>query len=553
MRGVRVADRIETRRGKLRRVGHVERMKRALQRKPLEATLALVALAATFYVVAFPLMVTRWAPMTDLPFHTANTSILRHYFDADFHYREQFDIRPIGIPYISTYAIGALLMFVMPSWMAAKVAAAVMLAMLPVGLAVMFHGMKKSPLLGLAGLPFVWNFLTHWGFLNFVGAIGLFCLAIGLTLLLLDKPSFRRQVHLCAVLVLLFFTHIFRFPFALFGIVGTAIVMYPATRRFWPIVPPLVLPLALFGAWFQFRPDSLSASSIKLVKIDKTRLREFANYLLEGGFQDRHEAAALLTSYRVLGLVAIVLILLVIADGRLARRTKKEWAWSIGILFVALGCTGAFFLLFMKLPMEAGLWWYIYPREAISTAFLALAFLPDLPKWAVLRAPIVLTLALGPLSIARSVSTNYRAFDQVTEDLHQVSRAIPRSPKLMYLIFDHGGSTKKNTPFIHLPAYIQAEKGGWLSFHFANLATTTVVYRNPQEPGVVLPPPVPLRWEWTPQRFRVLEQGRFFDWFLVRSRSSPAALFHADASITPVEHVGSWWLYRRAAPSNHAN
>lgn len=482
--------------------------------------------------------------MTDLPFHAANTGILRHYFDPDHHLREQFDISPIGVPYMSTYVLGAFLMLVMPSWVAVKIAAAVMLALLPVGLGVMFHGMKKSPLLGLAGLPFVWNFLTHWGFLNYVGALGLFCMSIGFALRVLDKPTFQRQWQLSAVLVVLFFTHIFRFPFALLAVVGAALVMVPATGRFWPILPPLGVPLALFFAWLRVRPTTLRVP-MQLAPFDKARLHEFPNYLLEGGFHDPAEAAALMTSYRVLGVVALVLVLVALFDGRFDRRTKREWAWFGGAFLVTLGCTAAFFVLFMKLPMEAGLWWYIYPRESIATAFLALGFLPDLPRIRLVRASIVLTLALAPLSLARSVSANYRDFAQVTDDFHQISRKIPVGPKLMYLIFDHGGTKKKNTPFIHLPAYIQAEKGGWLGFHFSMFNGSPLLYRDPKEPGAVVPPPVPLRWEWTPQRFRVLENGRFFDWFLVRNPASPAQLFRADPTIVPVDHVGSWWLYRR--------
>jgi hypothetical protein len=255
----------------------------------------------------------------------------------------------------------------------------------------------------------------------------------------------------------------------------------------------------------------------------------------------------------VLGVIAIVLVLLALFDGRLGRRTKREWAWYGGVSVVALGCTAAFFLLFMKLPMEAGLWWYIYPRESIATAFLALGFLPDLPRATVLRAPLVLALALAPLGVARAVSANYRDFTSATDDFHRISRKIPVGPKLMYLIFDHSGTKKKNTPFIHLPAYIQAEKGGWLGFHFSMFGGSPLVYRDPKEPGAVVPPPVPLRWEWTPQRFRVLENGRFFDWFLVRSPSSPAHLFRADPSIVAVDHAGSWWLYRRTEVPGRPN
>lgn len=548
---MRVADGIGACRGKLQRVEHVVRIWRAVRQRPLDSLLVLIALLSSVYVVASPFFETRYAPMTDLPFHAANTGIVRHYNDPAFHLREQFELAPIGVPYVSSYAIGALLMLFLPSWVAVKIAAAVMLALLPLGLGVMFHGMKKSPLLGLTALPFVWNFLTHWGFLNYVGALGLFCFAIGLTLRVLDKPSVERQWHLAAILVLLFFTHIFRFPFAIFGVIGTAIVMFPATGRFWPVIPPLGPSLGLFLAWWKLRPASVQ-TPIQLVKFDKARLHEFPQYLLEGGFQDPTETAGLLSSYRTLGIVALVLVTLALVDGRLERRTKREWAWFGGVALAALGCTAAFFLLFMKLPMEAGLWWYIYPRESIAAAFLALGLLPDLPRWNVLRAPIVLALALGPLGLVRSVAANYREFARVTEDFHTISREIPVGPKLMYLIFDHGGTKKKNTPFIHLPAYIQAEKGGWLGFHFAMFGASPILYRNPTDPGAVVPPPVPLRWEWTPHKFRVLDNGRFFDWFLVRNPNSPAHLFRQDPTIVQVDHVGAWWLYRRNEGADQA-
>lgn len=523
-----------------------------MRRRPVDAILVFIASIASLFVVVFPFTVTRYVPMTDLPFHAANSGILRHYFDPDHHLREQFEIAPIGVPYMSTYVINALAMFLMPSWIAVKIAAVIMLAMLPLGLGVMFHGMKKSPLLGLAGLPFVWNFLTHWGFLNYVGAIGLFCMVIGLTLLVLDKPTFRKQVILSAVLVALFFTHIFRFPFALLGVVGTTIVMYPATRRFWPVIPPLGLPCALLCAWLRARPASLR-SPIQMVKFDLGRLQEFRNLLLEGGFFDPAEAAGIVTSYRVLGIVAVVLGIVGLLDGRLRRRTRREWAWFGGVFLVTLGCTGAFFLLFMKLPMAAGLWWYIYPRECVATALVALGFLPDLPRFVGFRLPLVVALALGPRPLTTAIANNYREFDRVTADFHRISRNIPVGPKLMYLIFDHSGTKKKNTPFIHLPAYIQAEKGGWLGFHFSTLGASPILYRDPHEPGAVVPPPVPLRWEWTPQRFSVLEHGRFFDWFLVRNPLPPGQLFRADPTIGLVDRNGSWWLYRREKEPRQPN
>ena len=194
---------------------------------------------------------------------------------------------------------------------------------------------------------------------------------------------------------------------------------------------------------------------------------------------------------------------------------------------------------------RSGLWWYVYPREAIAAGVpRCSALFPDLPR----RPPAPLRRSSARSRSARSAcrtrsprATRLRPGDGRFPAITRRSR---RRRKLLYLVFDHGGSTSTTTPFIHLPAYVQAEKGGWLSFHFAGSARRRSVYRR-RPPGAVVPPPFPTRWEWTPQLFRVNEHGPFFDWFLVRSRTSPAAIFQADPTIVPVEHTGTWWLYRR--------
>jgi len=520
----------------------------SIRRRPLASTLAIVAIAASLFVIAYPLSAARYAPMTDLPFHAAQSSALVHFFDPSFHLRDQFELHPLAVPYLSSYVLGGLLMFVVPPWIAVKIAGGVMLALLPAGLAVLFRGMKKSPLLGLAALPFAWSFLTHWGFLNFVGALGLYAMSLGAALLVLDKPSPRRRLGLAAVLVALFFTHIFRFPFAVAGVLAAGIVMYPATRRFRPILLPLVPSLALFAVWLRVRPAAISAP-LDLSHIDLGRLREIPRLVLDGGTTDPAEAAAILTSYRVLGVAFVLALVAFVLDGRSLKWNRRAFAFATGSTILVLGCTGVALLGFVVLPMEIGTWWYVYPREAITVAFLALGALPDLPREKLLRAPLVLGLAIAPLGLARVTATNYRVFDAATEDFHRITRAIPEAPKLMYLIFDHSGSKQKHSPFMHLPAYVQAERGGWLSFHFAVFGASPLVYRERDEPGAVIPPPVPTRWEWTPHKFRVLQHGLFFDWFLVRSRNSPSMAFRDDPSIIPVDHVGTWWLYRRKPAS----
>ena len=57
----------------------------------------------------------------------------------------------------------------------------------------------------------------------------------------------------------------------------------------------------------------------------------------------------------------------------------------------------------------------------------------------------------------------------------------------MYLVFDHGGSNRASTPFLHLPAYIQAERGGFLGFNFAWWDAAPMMFRKPEDPEAVLP------------------------------------------------------------------
>ena len=227
----------------------------ALKRSPADTFIAVVAIGLGFVTIAWPFWVARYPAMTDLPFHAAMTSAFRHWFDASYHFRDQFELHPLSVPYASSYVLGAILMLFLPAIPAVKVATAIMLSALPIGLAVLAWGMRKSPLLGMAALPFVWCDLTHWGFINYVSALGLFAMSVGLALRVVDHPSRRTQIALSATLVVLLFTHAFRFPLAVAGVVGAAIAVYPVTRRLRPLLPALVVPLVLFVAfWFSKSP-----------------------------------------------------------------------------------------------------------------------------------------------------------------------------------------------------------------------------------------------------------------------------------------------------------
>lgn len=519
----------------------------AARRADAWSTVAVVV--ASLLVIAVPLAVVRYPPMTDLPFHAAQSATFGHYSDPSYHLREQFELRPFAVPYASMYVLAAALMAVMPAVAAVKIAAAAMLAALPAGLWLLLQGMKKSPLPAAFGLLAVWGPLTQLGFLNFVGAVGLFAAAVGLALDVASRSTFLRKVSLSVVLALVFFTHVFRFPFAVAGVVGAGLFVGIATRRLkacaLALAPTLVVPVALFAAWVVVRPRTIQAS-LGPLSLHLERFRELG--CLTGSFRDPAERTALWLAGLALGLYAFVTL----AARRFEHEASASSRGSGAVRFrraaalVALCCALASLLLYLVLPLNIGGWYYVYPREATVFAFLAFALLPDLPR---AFAPRVLAVSLAiaaPLPGALVVGRNYAGFDEQTRDFDAMVALLPQAPRLAYLIFDHTGATRTVSPFTHLPAWVQAEKGGWLSFHFEHFGNAPVYYR-PRVPGDRdVPPPTPDAWEWRPDAFDIEdERGRFFDWFLVRAKDSPERVFAPDPIVVQVSHAGRWWLYRR--------
>jgi hypothetical protein len=515
-------------------------LKRLLWTRPSSTLLAAGVIAAAAYVVAYPFFVVTYPPITDLPFHAAESSILRHYFDRRFHFREQFELHFFEVPYAAMYVLGAFFALFLPIVWAAKLTAIVLLALLPAGLAVLFHGMRKSPLWGLLGLAFTWCTLTHWGFLNFMGAIGLFAMVAGCTLLVLDRPTTAKKTYLALALFAVFFTHIYRFPFAAATVVGITVLMFPATRRWKPVAVPLLASLALYGAWSLARPRGVEAEMGPLA-IHKERLTEIPEHLFTG-FMGNDEWGAAERMGLVFAIVFAAATLLFFLQGRHRGRGFRSWWWGGAVTALPVFLELGFLLAYLVLPMNIGIWWFVYPREVTTALYVALAAMPDLPRQWWLRVPLLAVCAFVTGRMAFITASNWDAFEASNRDFVAIVGQVPPAPKLMYLVFDHSGSSRRVTPFIHMPAWIQAEKGGWLSFHFVGWDVHPIRYR---QSGPAVPPPTPNRWEWTPERFNMSANGSFFDTFLVRSPSAPDHLFNTDPTVHQVGHEGRWWLYRR--------
>ncbi|MGE0323870.1 MAG: hypothetical protein AB7K71_09895 [Polyangiaceae bacterium] len=529
----------------------------------LEALALVGAFALCVYVLVYPFCLVRYPPITDLPFHAANTSILRHYSDPAFHFRDQFYIDPLSAPYMLQYLVGAGLSFILPMHVAVKVTCVLLLGCLPLGLGLLFRGLGKPSFMGLIALGLAYSTLTHWGFISHIAALGCFAGSLGAAMLLFEGGTARqcklRAWLLGGMLLLTLFSHVYRYAFALVGVLIVAAVAKRsgrALREFRLLLLALLPSLSLFLV-FWFRRDHVTGAEL-LLEWAPERMTELPAHLFGGftasvGQRERLDGWLWLAACGAFGLGSLLWrrwhpsvtaepepdadsgpLPALRSDG--LQRFRRECHWV-----VALICTGLLGL-YLSLPLTWGSWFFVYPREALSVLLLLLALLPAMPKGAPARLALVGVLALTAGRQAFLVAGQWLGFERLNQDFYAIQAKVPPHPKLLYLIFDHSGTYRSTTPFIHLPAWIQAETGGSLYFHFVRWGLYPIHYRPD---GADTPPSLPYMLEWHPESFRTIEHGAWFDTFLVRHRVDPGIVFQSDPSIQLVAHEGEWWLYQR--------
>ncbi len=543
------------------------RQRLATREGRLRAATRAAAVALCAYVLVYPFCLVRYPPITDLPFHAANTSIIRHYSDPAFHFRDQFYVDPLSAPYMLQYLVGAALSFVLPLHVAVKATCVLLLACLPLGLALLFRGLGKPPIMGLLALGLAYSTLTHWGFMSHIGALGFFVGSLGAALLLFEGGSLRQNCRrawlLGAMLLLTLFSHVYRYPFALAGVLLVAGLAFRRGRRRgdFKLFGAALLPSLLLFLVFWLRRDHVTGAELRL-EWAPSRLSEFPAHVFGGfvksvGERERLNGWLWLALCGALGVGTYVwrrrrgsagiseprpsdsppdVAPMHPFVGEDLKRFRREAHWLI--VLVSLGLLG----LYVSLPLTWGSWFFVYPREALSVALLLLALLPGLPARPLAELALIAGLALTCGRQAFLVATQWLAFERLNQDFYAIQTRLPPHPRLLYLIFDHAGTYRSTTPFIHLPAWIQAERGGSLYFHFVRWGLYPIHYRPA---GADTPPTLPYLLEWHPEAFRTVEHGTWFDTFLVRHRVDPGIVFEADPAIHLVAHEGEWWLYRR--------
>jgi hypothetical protein len=137
-------------------------------------------------------------------------------------------------------------------------------------------------------------------------------------------------------------------------------------------------------------------------------------------------------------------------------------------------------------------------------------------------------------------------FDREARDFDEVIAQLPDAPRVYFLNWDPSGRVTRTNAYLHFHAYIQARRGGLISFSFPGLFWVMPM-RQREDAGI---PTLSEGAEWSPRSFDYDAIGDFYDYVLVREREKRPGV--ASLAKFPYDLIYSnppWELYRHPADS----
>jgi hypothetical protein len=472
------------------------------------AVCAAMALAA--------LWIPKYLPMTDLPQHAAQVSIWQHLSDARFGFARQFELH-WSSPYLVGYVLTRGLAGLFGVGVALKIVITAAVLAFPLALDRLLAAAGGDRRLAIVGFPLAFGFVFYWGFLNFLVALPLGVLFLAHAYRYADRPSVGGAVILAVSAVGLYVCHVLVMALTVacagLVIVGRAGSFRAAALRALPLLAPV--PFAI--VWMARMQSGEELVHIPMVwRIGWKRFVELPGTIL--GHRD--DVAA-----------AIVALLFLVALALAGLRPRKGFAsWAPGALGLAA---------FLIAPYRAFGTFHIYPRFAVFVVPLMLAGAtpPSSPQPG-RRGRILLTaLAVAWLGV---LTFRFHTFDADARQFDILKERMAPNRRVLALMFDPTSNGLPGAPFLHFPAWYQAEKGGVLGFSFATFFPELARY----QPGAA--PQMSPGLEWFPQLFDWSIDGDY-DYFVIRSAEDVGPRLFARATVPVVleTRVGAWWLYAR--------
>ncbi len=490
---------------------------------PAGRRIALSLAAISLSLVAIPFLAVRWAPLADLPQQAAQVRLFQEALsDPESPYRVQWlapnslALPVLGLAWAVTtpLAAGRIAMLLLAVASVAAVHALARRRRRPAEAAVLASLLVFSPSL-------------HWGFYSFV--LGFPAFVAWLLYGLGDgggRPWRRAAGYLAGAGVLLLCHALWLAA----GLAWLALDTVLARRRRpvrshlarWLAVAPVI---AAAVYWFAgVEATGFATPAQWAAPVWERLLPQWLAEAALGGLRGALPAVllALLFGYALLSLLTNRRQIRLQTDGPLA---AAGGLLLLGVLLLPDKYTGTILFASRWLP------------AALVLLLLALPP-PRLRRRWPLAAVAIAALALQALAVTAAWR---RVESEELTGLDAALAALPESPRVLGLHLGAPSRYLDTAPFNHVFAYAQVLRGGELSFSFAEMPSSPVVYRRPRE--------APWTEGLDQAGWRVRrEDFAFFDFALVNAPPERHREIAAGGVIEPVTAEGRWRLYRVIRP-----
>lgn len=488
--------------------------------------------------LALPIWLSDLPPMTDVPQHAAQVSLLLEILSGSAHWG-QYEIRWFT-PYLFAYLITAALAIGVGVPAACKIVISIALVALPLSVRYLIVRTKGVPQASWLAVFGSFGFTYQWGFVSFMLAIVLMVFALTILWSYVDGLGLTEGVKLAGMVVCLFFCHALVFGFFI-ALAGAMILTRWRGWRgvVWSMVPlcvgiPLALAWLLYSkshasmaypmdwdlSWFETsEPYYNKASWIEFGDLGFGRFFGFFARIL--GFRDP--------------LVAMGFGFFLVAWPFL-----MGWKFRIRDVRVSLPFALVLTVLFLAPSFVFGTAFVFQRFSLLFFPFYALLFVGT-GRHSFRGAIPLFVLFLVGWSLWFAMA--HHEFRQGVRDFRSVSSFATERGDAISLVFDRDDGFSIAPVWLHFPVWQMSVSGWDVSPNLSATHIQLVTYKPGREPAES----VNKRFEWVPRSIaRDPISCGCYDYVFVRSLVDPGDYVTRGfpKGVNLLRSEGVWWLYK---------
>jgi hypothetical protein len=504
-------------------------------------TIESIAPWAASVLLAAPVLVAFYPPMTDLPYHEASLGLLRHFGDPSM-FPPGLYRRNLGEPNQLFHMVGWALTYAMSTRWAIKLVVVAAVAAVPVCSARFARYVGASPLAALVVAPMALGWLFSWGLVaNIVGLAALLAMLPVLDRLAME-PTPARAAQAVAGAVLLYFAHeamLFVYGGAALGL---ALIHRGSVRQLLLRLAPLVSGAALAIAqarWQKHLVTPIVRMMPTLWDPVTTKIRRAPYILMPARDPGAHAAMV------VLCLFVLASFAWLRAGERRARgdaRAPGMRAWALAYRWEILA--GACFVAYLLFPLALNGATLLYQRW-FPPGFAVLAIVLA-PRDLSVRPARVTRIAAAVLPVATLLVAGPSFAD--SSDVHESLAGLITSiePASSVAALDLGPGFDRTFSLGPSAGRVLATRGGRLLYSFADSPISPVMIARRYQWNEA-----EVRDQFDPWRFSPAHDLRRFRYLLIRTNDPHLAWLVTYALQQEAEYIGSaseWMLFKSRLP-----